>query len=188
MLIFARHLSLLPPPPPPLVVSQRPQQQCINLLTNACKYTVKGYIHLEVSVVLGKDLPRSPLLRGNTRMNEAKSTGGPEGRNDSRGHVRQASTPSGPPRTSGGRRPPTGKGTVCPVTCRTDREDSTSSSLSGQPTDWDAKKFLSFNVRDTGVGVTHENKAQLFKAFTQVQSMQSHGKRRDGRERRSLRV
>lgn len=35
--------------------------QCINLLTNACKYTIRGHIRLDVSVVTGSQLPSTRL-------------------------------------------------------------------------------------------------------------------------------
>lgn len=53
---------------------------------------------------------------------------------------------------------------------------------------WDSTEFLCVSVTDTGIGVTDDKKGLLFKAFSQVQAIQSNGERdreieRDGKER-----
>ena len=146
--------------------------QCVNLLTNACKYTVRGSIKLDVSLVSRKSLPRPPVedeayvtLPYGTDYGEGEGGDCDENRrrfklssDKAGGSVTQENKSPGEPSANKSSSP-------CSVGSGSVRFDE------------DKKDMLLFCVKDTGIGVTDELKPRLFKAFTQLQSMQSVGNR-----------
>ena len=155
-------------------------------MTNACKYTVQGYIRLDVSIVLGKDLPRvgvslggPPSLRDNTgdRFDGNGICAGPlRGDTPPQPTWKPVEEPQQEKEEQGGSknpndRPPPGlRNTVS-------RESST------RNVGWDGREFLCVSVSDTGIGVTNDKKSLLFKPFTQVQGMQSGEREVEGLSR-----
>lgn len=142
-------------------------------MTNACKYTVEGYIRLDVSIVLGKYLPRT---------DEA-----PRGARSGRGATGDAIDSGGSVGLFGGDAPPgevpTEQEEEDEPTEEADHAASPSAfrridSHARSPTNvsWDDAEFLCFSVSDTGIGVADNKKGLLFKAFSQVQARQSNGK------------
>lgn len=134
-------------------------------MTNACKYTVKGYIRLDVSIVQGKYLPRVDETPGGARS----------GRGTTGGTVYRGSSAE----PLGGDAPLAGKLT------EQEEADGATSPPAFRPmgwhtslpknVSWDDAAFLCFSVSDTGIGVADDKKDLLFKAFTQVQARQSDG-------------
>ncbi|CAM9114175.1 unnamed protein product, partial [Discosporangium mesarthrocarpum] len=134
-------------------------QMCVNLLTNALKYTTEGWIRLDLRITTQSDMALNgpiPKIDGGTQGN--------------RGMYQRSSKEY----AEGAKKEVDAEPAQDSISRHSEDLSWYHDQVPG-PRQTDEKLYLCFSVSDTGIGVPDEMKAKLFQPFSQIQAMQSNG-------------